>query len=263
MSDTITAEKQARRFGAHLWAVQDHEIIQATGTPNQLSLYEANLGALESEPQRKHVYIVLCNSAATADSPVLVALPMSLGTHCHAWQTEVLRNLGPLSREATSWHTVQYEQQEVTQLGVTHEVSASQRRVDRLVGIQATLGLPVQVLATILRISRPALYKWLDVEDEVQPQADNRERLVAIERIAHEWRARSASTLSSVAYEPLANGQTIIDILTTDALDEAHIVDALDELVTKLQAKPKSLSQKMADAGYKRRPSRRSLSDDE
>jgi hypothetical protein len=263
VSDIITTEKQTRRFNAHLWATPEHNLIPATGTPNLLSLYEPNLGTLEPEPSRKHVYVILCNLAATAAAPTREPLPTSLETYCHISPTEVLLNFGPLSREATSWHNVLFEQHSEAPQTVAQEVSASQRRVDRLVGIQAALGFPVQVLAAVLRISRPALYKWLDLEDDVQPHADNHERLTAVERIADEWRARSASPLSSFAYESLANGQTIIDMLTTDVLDVTHIVGALDELISKLQAKPKSLSQKMMDAGYKRRPSRRSLSDDE
>lgn len=263
MSDTITAEKQARRFGAHMWAVPEHNLIPAACAPNQISLPETNLCVVESEPSRKHVYVILCNASPTAAAQVREAIPTSLEAYCHAWPTEVLLSLWPLSREATSWHHALFKQHEEIQQTVAQEVSASQRRVDRLVDIQVALGFPVQVLAAILRISRPALYKWLDVEDEVQPQACNRERLIAVERIAQEWKTRSSSPLSSVAYEPLANGQTFVDILSADTFDIPHIMGVLDELIARLQAKPKSLRQKMAEAGYKRRPSRRSLSDDE
>ena len=121
----------------------------------------------------------------------------------------------------------------------------------------------MQTLATILRISRPALYKWLDVEDQVQPHADNRERLIAVERIAQKWRVRSPSPLSSVAYETLANGRTIIDMLSADNINESDTFRSLDELVAKLQGKPNSLSQRMMEAGYSRRPSRRAIADDE
>mgnify|MGYP003335351590 CR=1 FL=1 len=38
---------------------------------------------------------------------------------------------------------------------------------------------------------------------------------------------------------------------------------AFDELTAKLQAQPKTLSQRLADAGFKRRPSSRSLPSDE
>ncbi len=258
MTNIISAEKQARRFCAHLWAAQDNVIIPATGLPDQPSFYDTNVGVLDLVPRLKHTYYY--NAAATGAVPAHV--PMSPGTYTLTSQTAVAFNLASLSGEATSWRPV-FSALEDVQPAVTQEVSASQRRVSRLVGIQAILGLPVQTLATILRVSRPALYKWLDVEDEVQPHADNRERLMVVDRIAQKWRARSSSPLSSVAYEPLADGQTVIDMLTAGEINEGDIFGALDELVAKLQAKPTSLSQKMAEAGYSRRPSRRAISDDE
>ena len=51
--------------------------------------------------------------------------------------------------------------------------------------------------------------------------------------------------------------------LSSDAIDEAALRAAFDELTAKLQAQPKTLSQRLADAGFKRRPSIRSLPSDE
>lgn len=260
MTNIISAEKQARRFSAHLWAAQAHDIVPASGLPNQSSFYDTNVGGLNVEPRLKHTYVFYYNAAATGAVPVRV--PMTPGTYTRASEIAVALNLASLSSEATSWRPVLFAPEEVPP-AVTQEVSASQRRVSRLLSIQATLGLPVQTLATILRISRPALYKWLDVDDEVQPHADNRERLIAVERIAQKWRVRSSSPLNSVAYEPLANGRTIIDMLTAGDINESDIFRSLDELVAKLQAKPNSLSQRMMEAGYSRRPSRRAIADDE
>lgn len=141
--------------------------------------------------------------------------------------------------------------------------AASRLRVARLAVIQAALGLPIQTLAEVLQISRPGLYKWLDASKDIGMQEANRERLAAVERLAKVWRDRSSAPLSSVAHEPLAGGHTVLDLLTQDAVDEGAVVGAIDELVAKLQGKPKSLSQRMADAGYKRRSSARSLPDDE
>lgn len=140
---------------------------------------------------------------------------------------------------------------------------ASRLRVDRLAAIQAGLGLPVQTLAEVLQISRPGLYKWLDASKDIAMHDANRERLAVVERVAKAWRERESAPLSSVAHEPLAAGDTVLGLLTRDAIDEGVVLAAIDELVAKLQAKPKSLSRRMADAGYKRRPSARTLPDDE
>jgi hypothetical protein len=262
VNNIVTIEKRTSRTNP--WGVLASNITPAISFPHQPPLYEASVDALEAEPQRKHSHMVLYNADATAASPLRIAfsLPQTQRECGHVWQTSVLLGLGPLANEATAWRSVILEHEEAPS-AVRQEVSASQRRVSRLVGIQAIFGFPVQTLATILHISRPTLYKWLDVEDEVQPQADNRERLMAVERIAKQWRVRSSSPLSSVAHEPIDGARTVIDLLTVDELDERDIVGALDELVAKLRAKPKSLSQKMTAAGYTRRPSMRSVSDDE
>lgn len=139
----------------------------------------------------------------------------------------------------------------------------AQRRVQRLVAIQAALGLTMQDLAAALNLSRPQLYKWLDPSQDVRLQEAKRQRLDTVERIAKAWQARSAAPLRAVAHEPLANGHTVFEPLAADAIDEAKVKAAFDELTAKLQAQPKTRSQLLAEAGFKRRPSIRSLPSDE
>lgn len=103
----------------------------------------------------------------------------------------------------------------------------------------------------------------VDVSNDVKLQGASRERLAAVERIAKQWRERSTAPLGSVAHEPLADGHTVLAMMVAEHIDEAAVVGALDELLAKLQGKPKSRSQKLADAGFKRRPSSRSLPSDD
>lgn len=139
----------------------------------------------------------------------------------------------------------------------------AQRRVQRLVAIQAALGLTMQDLAAALNLSRPQLYKWLDPSQDVRLQEAKRQRLDAVERIAKAWQARSTAPLRAVAHEPLARGRTVFELLAADAIDEAAVNAAFDELTAKLQAQSKTRSQLLAEAGFKRRPSIRSLPSDE
>lgn len=139
----------------------------------------------------------------------------------------------------------------------------AQRRVERLVAIQAALGLTMQDLAAALNLSRPQLYKWLDPSQDVRLQEAKRRRLDTIERVAQAWQARSAAPLRAVAHEPLANGRTVFELLAADAISEAAVNAAFDELTAKLQTQPKTRSQLLAEAGFKRRPSIRSLPSDE
>jgi transcriptional regulator with XRE-family HTH domain len=139
----------------------------------------------------------------------------------------------------------------------------AQRRVQRLVAIQAALGLTMQDLAAALNLSRPQLYKWLDPSQDVRLQEAKRQRLDTIERVAQAWQARSAAPLRAVAHEPLANGRTAFELLAADAIDEVAVNTAFGELTAKLQTQPKTRSQLLAEAGFKRRPSIRSLPSDE
>lgn len=141
--------------------------------------------------------------------------------------------------------------------------AAARLRVERLASVQAALGLSTSDQAQVLRLSRPGLYKWLDASNDVKLQGASRERLAAVERIAKQWRERSTAPLGSVAHEPLAGGYTVLAMMVAEHIDEAAVVGALDELLAKLQGKPKSRSQKLADAGFKRRPSSRSLPSDD
>jgi hypothetical protein len=141
--------------------------------------------------------------------------------------------------------------------------AAARVRVERLAALQAALGLSTSNLAQVLGLSRPGLYKWLDVSSDVKLQGASRERLAAVERVAKLWRERSTAPLSSVANEPLADGRTVLAMMVTDQFAEAAVVGAFDELLAKLAGKPKTRSQKLADAGFKRRPSAKSLPSDE
>lgn len=136
-------------------------------------------------------------------------------------------------------------------------------RVARLASIQAAFGLTTKALAEVLQMTRPNLYKWLDASKDITLQQANRQRLDAIERLAKRWRGLSDAPLSSVAHEPLSGGHTMLDMLTHASLNEDAVSSAFDELIEKLQGKPKTLSQRMAEAGFKRRPTYRSLPRDE
>jgi hypothetical protein len=130
------------------------------------------------------------------------------------------------------------------------------------VAIQAVLGLSVPDFAQILGLSRSDLYEWLDASKDMKLHEASWERLAVVERIAMHWRERTAAALRSVVNEPLAGGRTALSMMVADAIHEAAIVGALDELAGKLRGKPKSRCQKLADAGFTPRPSARALPTD-
>jgi transcriptional regulator with XRE-family HTH domain len=136
-------------------------------------------------------------------------------------------------------------------------------RVERLAAIQAGLGVSMQVLAEMLGVSRPALYKWLDATKLIALQEASRSRLSKIERLSMDWRAISKVPLAAVVHEPLGTGANLYSLLTATTIDEASIESAFEELSDRLRARTKSPSQRLKEAGFTRRPMRRSISDDE
>lgn len=131
--------------------------------------------------------------------------------------------------------------------------AAAHFRVKRLATLQAAFGFTTQDLAAVLRISRQQLYNWLDASNDVTLQEASRVRLFAIERIAKEWASCSKAPLGSMGHEELTGGATTFAMLSAEAIDDDSIVNAFGELIAKLQAKPKTRSQRLREAGFTRR----------
>jgi len=276
MSETIQTERYTRGFHSALYCQRVGDIIDVDGDNRVATVYPSALDIFDfGQPKRRvHVAVGLGGiekraiTAATAESVFLMV------NECYSTDDlGVVRNIETVNRvnadwlwsDATGWchwptpdKNIQKRTESANALS-----SAAKLRVERLSAIQAAMGLPVQTLADVLRISRPGLYKWLDAKQDITLQADNRQRLALIEQLAKRWREKSNAPLNSIAHEPLANGHTVLEMLTNENVGEAPVVSAFNELVAKLQSKPKSLSQRMVDAGFKRRPSHRSLPADE
>jgi len=172
-----------------------------------------------------------------------------------------------VSNETSHWTIwAQHAQKLLRPSDTTENVEASasaKLRVERLARIQAALGLPALLLADVLRISRPGLYKWLDVSKDIALQETSRERLAQMERLAAHWSERSRAPLGSAIHEPLGSGTSILQLLTQPAVDEAAVDRAFDEIAMKLKSKPDTLSQKLAEAGFTRRRTQMATPDDE
>jgi hypothetical protein len=137
---------------------------------------------------------------------------------------------------------------------------------DRLVAVQATLGLTMPDLARALQVSTQQLFEWFTPPDRQAPDdhlpPPTAKRLDGMERAANAWQARSAAPLRAVAHQPLADGRTFVDLLATEGYPDHALTAALDELHAMLLARPPSPSQRLAEAGHRRRPSIRALPSD-
>lgn len=137
--------------------------------------------------------------------------------------------------------------------------AATRLRAERIGDIQAVLGFSIVDTARILGVTRQALYHWLDASKDVKLQEASRGRLACIERLVKNWGEHSTSPLASLAQEPLATGQTILQMMSANIVDEQKVMAAFDELARRLQTKAKSPSQRLAQSGATRRKSAHAL----
>lgn len=187
-------------------------------------------------------------------------------TSCSTTAPELLVDMDEY-QGTNSWSRWAGEAKKALQQAASHTprptTAAARWRVERLSSLQAAFGFTIQDLAAVLSITRPQLYKWLDAANVIKLQEASRTRLATVERIAKEWMSRSTAPLSSLSKEPLSTGGTVFEMLSAPVIGEAAIVAAFDELVGKLEQRPKSRSQRLREAGFSRRPSVRSLPADE
>lgn len=106
----------------------------------------------------------------------------------------------------------------------------------------------------IFRISRQWLYKWLDKATDVRLQEASRARFDQIESLMQHWRGLATRPLGELMHEPLGEGATLIELLSAEALDEARVRSALDEIAQRVKVMPKSPGQRLAAKGFVRRP---------
>ena len=136
-------------------------------------------------------------------------------------------------------------------------------RVERLMKIQAAFGLSMKDFAEILRISRAQLYKWYDLSEHIELHDSNYSRLVLIDRLANYWRKRSHTPLSRFIREPLQENLTIFDLLKSSTINTTNVEVGFDLIAERLASLGPTREQRLAQAGFKRRPSHRPLTSDD
>jgi len=251
VNNSIIADRGSAGIQAMLYGHPAIRIIQAAQQDsNDVIAVATHPTKRPPQARRQHVAFELGTDAtswtATADYLVIVSSP-----------DDVYAQWFPLWARATGG--THAAAPDTTAQGV----SVAQLRVDRLASIQAAFGLPIQTLADVLATSRAQVYKWLDASNDVTLQDSSQQRLVMIDRLATRWRELSSTPLSRVAREPLANGGTVQQLLSAALIEEAAVESAFHELAERLAGGPKTETQRMIEAGYTRRPSRRALPSDE
>jgi len=96
---------------------------------------------------------------------------------------------------------------------------------EKIAGIRRYLSLNITDLAKVLNVGRPTVYSWATAP--VNLHSNHRKQIDAVYEIARNWRALSSEPMGPLAREPLENGRTIIDLLSTDKMDSEAIRKAM------------------------------------
>ena len=87
--------------------------------------------------------------------------------------------------------------------------------------IRAAFGLNITQTAQVLGVTRPTIYSWL--AGDGTPRAGNEDRLRRLVSLAMYWTGRSSSPLGKRLRNRVSERATLLDLLSTEALDMEEI----------------------------------------
>jgi hypothetical protein len=111
--------------------------------------------------------------------------------------------------------------------------------------IKSAFGMNMTQVAQAMQVERQTIYQWLDEEQPVGMQSRNKERLLALYNFAQQWNQLSKLPTSKSIDTFEFEGQTLLDLLSNEHLDDSKVADCMQALATQInnsQATKKSLS---------------------
>lgn len=128
---------------------------------------------------------------------------------------------------------------DVRVIGESGEVADSNRLLDtqeKLAGIRHYLSMNVTEMARALRVARPTVYSWF--RDDADLRSHHLQRIEDIYGIARRWRRVSSQPVGTFLAQPLASGDSLLELLSARALNEAEIQDAFGQIQEALNRSP-------------------------
>lgn len=116
----------------------------------------------------------------------------------------------------------------------------------------AALALNKSQLASVLRVTRPTLYEWLNGKE---PNPSNAQRISSVLQLLHESGVTSTSPLNArYVRQPIDKlGTPLLDVLSSDTLDEEEarrLITAASSLTNQLSRRRESREDRLRDLGY-------------
>ncbi len=118
----------------------------------------------------------------------------------------------------------------------TAPAPAVQSLAERVSAIKAAFGLTISQLAQVLQVQRQTIYDWIDEDKPPQVQGKKGERLAAIQRLAVQWNALCQWPAGKGVATYTVDGDTLLDVLLADVLDEARLQRVMRGLSDQVKA---------------------------
>ncbi len=124
---------------------------------------------------------------------------------------------------------------------------------EQLAHIQKFLGLNVLALASILQVSRPTIYEWLDSKESTI-RKKNQERLYSIYKISKKWARKNLGLINSYLHKPIGSAQSsLFSLLKSNELNVSEIDQCLVEIekfIIKKRKKDKAHNDLLLNHGF-------------
>lgn len=93
--------------------------------------------------------------------------------------------------------------------------------------IRASLGISIAELAVFLKISRPAIYNWMDGQ---VPRRDSLRRIDHLYRLADFWNQACSWPIGKYIQQPVDGGKSLADLLATEVVDDQRVRTAMRQM---------------------------------
>ena len=108
------------------------------------------------------------------------------------------------------------------------ETTTTPYSVEQLGDLRSVFGLNVSELATVLRVQRPTVYKWLK-NGTLRPK--NAKRLGELHNLAVKYRDKGLTSVARYLHAPVNALPSLIELLVADSLDTDAVVAVLEKLL--------------------------------
>lgn len=102
---------------------------------------------------------------------------------------------------------------------------------EKIIELRRVTGLNILEMSSVLKVSRPAMYSWMDGTVEIKPNkanCDALDRLNILHSIFLNWNSAKLGRLTSYLYQPMENNQSLFALLTADTINAKTIKHVLE-----------------------------------